>query len=384
MVDVAIIGTGAISDSHIQGYLKLPDRCRIVALVNRHPEKALKMGKKFGLNAAVYKDCVELLSKQNFDAASVCLPPFEHAGVTLDLLRAGKHVLVEKPMAVSLEECDQMVGSAQVSGKVLAVVAQNRFTTGMVKLKRVLESGLLGKVLHAQVDSFWWRGSNYYDLWWRGTWLSEGGGCTVNHGVHHIDLLIWLMGMPSEVQSVSLNLAHENSEVEDFSTSILTYPNGSVSQITASLAHHGEEQRMVFQCEKAKVAVPWHVRAARQKENGFPEENAELAKELQVYYDQLPALEREGHEAQIANFIVAIEGREEPWVDGEEGRKAIELVTAIYQAGHLEQKVSLPFGANEPFYTRMGILERVRHFHEKTRSIENFASNEITIGPHRK
>ena len=238
----------------------------------------------------------------------------------------------------------------------------------------------MGKVLHAQVDSLWWRGSNYYDLWWRGTWAKEGGGCTMNHAVHQIDLFLWMMGLPDEVQSISLNLAHENSEVEDFSTSVLTYADGRVGQITASLVHHGEEQQLVFQGEHAKVAVPWQVKAGRQKENGFPEENTALVEQIQNYYDELPPVSHEGHEGQIANFLSAIAGEEELMVDGAQGRRTVELISAIYQSGHTGSKVKLPLRPSDPFYTRDGVLKHARHFHEKTKSVENFANNDITLG----
>ncbi|HAK93624.1 MAG TPA: oxidoreductase, partial [Planctomycetes bacterium] len=189
---IAIVGAGAIADSHIQAYARCGAPCTIAALVDLYPEKARAKAAKHGLDAAVFKSCDELLAAGGCDAASVCLPPFEHAAASIALLRAGVHVLVEKPMAVSLEECDGMLAAAAESGAVLSVVAQNRFTTPMVKLKRVLEAGLIGRLLHARADSFWWRGGNYYDLWWRGTWEREGGGCTMNHAVHHVDLFLWL------------------------------------------------------------------------------------------------------------------------------------------------------------------------------------------------
>lgn len=380
MLKVAILGTGAISDSHIQAYLKLKDQAQVVALVDLFPDKAAEKAAQHGLSATVFKDCAELLQGCDFDAASICLPPFEHAAAAVALLRAGKHVLTEKPMATCLQECDEMLAAARASGRLLGVVAQNRFKTPMRKLKRVLESGLPGRVLHAQVDSFWWRGASYYDLWWRGTWAKEGGGCTMNHAVHHIDLFQWMRGMPRTVQALTANLGHANAEVEDFSTAVLTYADGSIGQITASLVHHGEEQRLVFQGEHAQVAVPWQVRAAQQKANGFPEENAGLAAEIQALYEALPAVPLEGHDGQIANMLAAVAGREPLLVDGAEGRKTLELITAIYQAGHLGQRVELPLRPADPFYTRDGILKHARHFHEKTRSVENFASNEITLG----
>jgi predicted dehydrogenase len=380
MLKIAILGTGAISDSHLQAYLDFKDRSQVVALVDLYPEKAREKASKYGLKASIYKDVRELIAGETFDAASICLPPFAHAESAVALLQAGKHVLVEKPMATCLAECDAMIAAAESSGKLLAVVAQNRFKTPMMKLKAILDSGMAGKILHAQVDSFWWRGSRYYDLWWRGTWEKEGGGCTMNHAVHHIDIFQWMMGMPEEVQAVSLNLAHENSEVEDFSTAVLRYPDGRVGQITASLVHHGEEQRLVFQGERAKVAVPWEVVASNQLENGFPEGHSELADELQTRYESLPSVTREGHPGQIENFVDAIEGRGRLLVDGPAGRRTLELITAIYQSSHLHQTVRLPMQPEDPFYTREGTLANARHFHEKTKSVENFASNEISLG----
>jgi predicted dehydrogenase len=377
---IAILGTGAIADSHLLAYRKLSSQCRIVALVDLFPDKARAKAAQHQLDVPVFESLDALLRGADFESASICLPPFEHASAAVALLRAGKHVLVEKPMATCLDECDHMLSAARENHCVLSVVAQNRYQTPIQKLKRVIESGLIGKVLHAQVDSFWWRGGNYYDLWWRGTWAKEGGGCTMNHAVHHIDLFQWLMGMPNELQAYTANLGHDNSEVEDFSTAILQYANGSVGQISASLVHHGEEQKLVIQGERAQVAVPWLVRAMRQKENGFPEDNPERVAEIQAYYDQLPVADRTGHEAQAANFLAAVEQREPLLLDGEQGRRAIELITAVYQSSHERRPVRLPLQPNGPFYTREGILGNARRFHEKTRNVDNFASNDITLG----
>jgi len=377
---IAIIGTGAIADSHIQAYARCGAPCAVAALVDLYPEKARAKAAKHGLNAAVFKSCDEMLAAGGCEAASVCLPPFEHAAATITLLRACVHVLVEKPMAVSLQECDAMIAAAAESGAVLAVVSQNRFTTPMVKLKCILEAGLIGKLLHARADSFWWRGGNYYDLWWRGTWEREGGGCTMNHAVHHIDLFLWLAGAPAEVRAVCLNLCHDNSEVEDFASALLRYPNGAVGQLTASLVHHGEEQQLVFQGERAAVGLPWRVKASRQRENGFPEDDPALAAEINAFRDRVPPLSLEGHDGQVANFVAAIEGREALWVDGAEGRRAIELIAAIYQSSCQGRPVALPLAPADPFYTREGIMAHAPRFHEKRTSLENFAADDITFG----
>ncbi len=380
MLSIAIVGAGAVADSHIQAYLKFPDRCRVVALVDLYPDKAREKAARHGLQAAVCQDLAQLLAEVDFDAGSICLPPFEHAPASVQLLRAGKHVLVEKPMATCLEECDQMLAAAQATGCLLSVVAQNRFQTPVMKLKQVLDAGLVGRVLHAQVDSFWWRGGNYYDLWWRGTWDKEGGGCTMNHAVHHIDLFHWMRGLPTELLAVHANLNHDNSEVEDFATAVLTYADGGIGQITASLVHHGEDQQLVFQGARAKVSLPWQVRAMKERENGFPEDDPATQAEIQACYDQLPALQHEKHDGQIANFLDAIEGHGPLLIDGVQGRSTVELVSAIYQSAQLGRKVTLPLAPDDPFYARQSILRTARRFHQKTRSVANFTDNAITFG----
>ena len=380
MINVAVLGTGAISDSHIRAYLKLTERCRIVALADLEVAKAGAKAAQYGLAVPVFRDVTELFGGPEFALASVCLPPFAHAPAALELLRAGRHVLVEKPLATSLAECDGLLAAAQAAGRLLSVVAQNRFKTPVWRLKRVLAAGLIGRVLQAQVDSFWWRGPNYYDLWWRGTWEKEGGGCTMNHAVHHLDLFQWLRGMPTEVQAVLANLSHANSEVEDFAAATLRYADGGIGQITASLVHHGEAQQLAFQGERASVAVPWQVQAARARANGFPEANAVLVKEIQSFYDAQPPLTDEGHEGQIANVLAAVEGREPLLVDGRQGRQTLELISAIYQAGHQRGPVKLPLTPADPFYTRAGIRQHARRFHQKTRNVAAFAHNEITLG----
>jgi len=128
------------------------------------------------------------------------------------------------------------------------------------------------------------------------------------------------------------------------------------------------------------VAVPWHVKAGKQRPNGFPEDDPARVAEVQGFYDRLPPLAHEGHRGQIANVLAAIAGEEPLWIDGLEGRKTLELITAIYQSAHLDQAVRLPLTGTAPCYTRAGLLRHARHFHEKTRNVDNFADNVITLG----
>ncbi len=379
MIRVAIVGTGAISSSHASAYIQFSDRCKIVALADIYPEKAEALKEKFNLDAKVTDDYTQLLNDSNIDLVSVCTPPYTHASITIDFLNAGKHVIVEKPMASSLQECDDMIEAAAVSGKKLSVIAQNRFLTPVIKLKQVLDTKLMGKIVHAQVDSLWWRGHSYYDLWWRGTWEKEGGGCTINHAVHHIDMLQWMIGMPKEVQAFMANTSHDNAEVEDLSIAMLRFENGSLGQITSSVVHHGQEQQLVFQGEHARVSYPWKVKASKSKENGFPEPDLELEKKLQQMYDELPELSYQGHAGQIENVLTAIEQNKPVLSDGTAGRSTLELITAIYKSASTGEKATLPLSKQDPFYTREGMQQHAIRFYEKKMSVENFSDSSITL-----
>ncbi len=384
MINVAVIGTGNISKLHIKGFLEFPQRCRIVALVDIYPEKAAEKAKEFSLDAEIFSSHKAILDREDIQLVSICTPPYTHAELAVDFLNAKKDVILEKPMAASLEECDAINRAAEENNRTLSVVAQNRFRTPIMKLKKTLDAGLIGDVVHAQVDSFWWRGRCYYDLWWRGTWEKEGGGCTLNHAVHHIDMLSWMMGLPKEIHSVMSNTSHDNSEVEDLSIAILKYPNGGLGQITSSVVHHGEEQQIVFQGKNARISAPWKVYASKSKENGFPIEDQSLEKEIQSYYDNLPELTNIAHTGQIDNVLTAMENGTEPMITGIDGRRTLEIITAIYKSASTGLPVGLPLSKDDAYYTAGGIMENSIHFYKKTTSIENFSSENITVGSNYK
>lgn len=378
MIRVAVVGTGNIANAHVKSYLRFPERCKIVALVDIVPEKAQAMKELYGLEAEVFDDHLKILDRKDIDLVDVCTPPYVHAQISINAMNSGKNVVCEKPMAASLEECDAMLRARDENGVKLSIIAQNRFRKPIRDLKMLLDSGMAGAIRHAQIDSFWWRGHCYYDLWWRGTWEKEGGGCTLNHAVHHIDMLGWMMGLPEKVTSVLANTAHDNAEIEDLSVSILQYP-GALAQITASVVHHGEEQKLIFQCEKAKIAAPFSVYASVSKPNGFPTEDEALEEKIRAYADSLPALPYEGHAGQLDNVLTAIATGGNVAITGEDGRCTIELITAIYKAGSQGETVQLPLQKDDPFYTVAGIMANTPHFYEKTTAAASL-DGEITLG----
>lgn len=375
---VGIIGTGVIAETHLKAYLSLSDRCQVVALCDIFPEKAQSMKEKYGLDAAeVYEDYNEMLKRQDLDLVSICTPPFTHLPASIACMRAGKHVLVEKPMALSLAECDEMIAVQKETVTYLGVVCQNRFTKDNQTLKALIDSKIAGRVLFGQVESFWYRGHSYYDLWWRGTWEKEGGGCIINHGVHQIDLLNWIMGPPETVTAVLTNVAHDNAETEDLSAAILTYKSGAVVTFAVNLVTHGQYQRLAFQCERAGISSPYQVTSNRSTDTGFPVDDPDTIAELEKVRESIPKSELTKHEAQIERAIRFIENGENHPEDSADGRLALEVIMAIYQSGFTKSTVRLPLGRDSLLYNKNGIIENGKNFHAALQNVGSGNQEEL-------
>lgn len=375
MINVAVVGTGNISPSHLRAYLAFPDRCRVVALCDIVPEKAEAVKRELGLDdATVHASHTEVIARGDVDLVSICTPPDTHEGLSVELLRAGVNVLCEKPMAPSLAACDAILAAEADSGAVFSSVAQNRYRDDVATMRAVLESGLLGPITSVQVDSAWWRGLPYYDLWWRGTWAQEGGGCTLNHAVHHVDLLLHLFGAPRSVSAVLTNAAHENAEIEDLSVAVLTYDR-ALATLTSSVVHHGQDQRFVVHGRDAMVSLPYRAVAEQAQPNGFPVPggDAELVARLDALAAAQAPLEHTAHRGQVDDVLSALEEGRRPTIDGHDGRRTIELITAIYKSGIERRAVDLPLAADDPLYQRGTLPDVAPHFFEKTTSARDLA-----------
>ena len=330
----------------------------------------------------IFTDYHEVFADGSIDAISVCLPPALHCDCTCAALDAGKHVLVEKPMASSLEECDRMLAAQKKAGKLLAVVANQRFDTQAMRVKTMLSEHTGGRTQYAYINSIWWRGGCYYDLAWRGTWEKECGGCLTSHAVHHIDMMAWLLGMPQTVSAFIGNLAHDNSECEDYAIAVFTYP-GMVAQLSANILSHGgdRDQELIFETEKGRLSIPWRTVSNKALPNGFPVDDDDNHALLQGRYDELPEVTVTGHNGEILNFVRAIRGEEELVVTGEQGRNAIELIMAIYKSAATHSSVTLPIAQDDPFYRRESMTAAMPRFHKKYRFLEKIENAPpITFG----
>jgi UDP-N-acetyl-2-amino-2-deoxyglucuronate dehydrogenase len=369
VVRVGILGCGGIARAHAAAYRQLAPRCRIVAVADVFPEQAERLAAELdGLGAgaagtaepvAVCRDPETLLERPDVDLVSICTPPFEHARLTISALQAGKHVLVEKPMATSLAECDAMIAAAGRAGRILCVVHQNRFRAEYTRLQALVAAGLLGPLDYVGVHCLWWRGPAYYRLWWRGTWDKEGGGALLNHAIHAVDLLCWIVGLPEEVEGRLATRAHD-VEVEDLALAILRWPGGTLGQLSATVAAHLGEDRFEVCGRRAAVAVPWRVAAQADTGNGFGRRDEAVVAELEAAAAAVPVSALSGHAAQVDRLLTALERGGPPPVPGEEARRAVELVTAVYASVAEGGPCRLPLDPDHPCYTTEGLRAHMR------------------------
>ena len=261
MYKFAIIGVGGIGKTHLKAILN-DKRCTVSALCSRTVSKCHDLKKEFSLpdDITITDDWKSLLERDDIDVAAIALPPALHREVTIAFLENGKHVILEKPMALTLEEEDEMLEAEKRSGKRLGLIFQNRYYTAVQKAKKMLDEGIFGKILSVDVTSHWFRGANYHNLYWRGTWESEGGGTLTAQGIHQVDMLLWLMGGQAQnINAIMRNMRHTNCEAEDMGFAFITFPS-ALASFSVSLNDMNEYQGFRIQCEKASITLPeWSV-----------------------------------------------------------------------------------------------------------------------------
>ncbi len=380
MINIGIIGTGAISRIHIDSYKKFPKLCSIIAICDTIEERAIEICKEKEINAQIYTDVNLMLKDENIDAVSICLPPSLHSKFSILALNAKKHVLCEKPMATSIEECDMMIEAAKLNDKKLSIVSQNRYKNEINKIKKIINSNKLGKIHFANFNSLWWRSDIYYHLKYRGTWETDNGGCTMNHSIHYIDLMLMLFGKPKSVRAYFNNLNHKNSECEDFSIAIFEYED-KVITFNSSLVSHGEKQSIIIDGEEAEITIPWQVDASKTLANGFPQENKEKEKEINDFYNSIENLVYTEHDAQIFHFLKATEEiGYNNYISDIEGKDTVEIVMGLYKAAQEESKVTFPINKEDPFYKKETMISKMTRFNEKKIFLESLPTIEISLG----
>ena len=341
-----IVGCGIWGKVHAE-CLEETEEAKLVAVSNRSPQRGLELAQKYHVD--YYSDYREMLKRPDIDLIDICVPSGQHAEVAIDAARAGKHVLVEKPIDITLERADRMIQACQEAGVKLSVIFQNRFTKGMIRLKRAAEAGDFGQLILGDAINKSFRSQEYYDSGaWRGTWAIDGGGALMNQSVHHVDLLLWIMGDVAEVQASTATLAHTNVEVEDAALAILKFKNGALGTLVATTdCYPGFSSRLEVHGTRGSAIVAggnvqaWEV--VREDEQIDPFAYLRGPRQFSPPpQDEVPSYRHYALRDQIRGVCQAVSEDKPVAVSGEEGRKALELVLAIYQAARTGQTVRLP------------------------------------------
>jgi UDP-N-acetyl-2-amino-2-deoxyglucuronate dehydrogenase len=326
-LNFGIIGCGRIAYKHAEA-IKKNEKANLLYVCDIIEERAVDYKNKYGAER-YFTDYHEMLEMPDLDVVNICTPSGMHAEMGIAAARAGKHVIVEKPMALSSIDADALINACDENGVKLAVCFQNRFNPPVQKLRRALEEGRFGKLTHASAVVRWFRPQDYYDqASWRGTWAMDGG-CLMNQSIHNIDLLQWMMGPVESVFGYTAN-NFRKIEAEDVGVAVLKFKNGALGVIEASTTIYPEnlEETLAIFGEKGTVMLggiavnkieTWKF-ADSQDEN------------LEMEQQDVPNVYGFGHDALIEDFIQAVIEDRRPYIDGREGIKSLRIVLGIYHS----------------------------------------------------
>ncbi|MBI3599307.1 MAG: Gfo/Idh/MocA family oxidoreductase [Nitrospinae bacterium] len=333
----AIIGCGRICKTHTAVLSQLPG-AKIVVVCDIIEERAKEYAKKYQCDYTV--DYYEILKRNDVDVIDICTPTYLHSKMTVDAAEAGKHVVSEKPMALSLEDADKMIEACRRAGVKLFVVKQNRYNPPIVKLKEAMDEGRFGKIYYGNTTVRWYRHQSYYD---EDEWFRRfGGGVLINQASHNIDMLQWLMG-PVDSVYAKISTAIHNVDVEDIGVALLKFESGVLGTIEATTCAYPRnlEGSITILGEKGSVKVGgiqmnetsiWEFQDYK-SEDGLYSSHSTTPPNIYGY----------GHIKVMENVIDTILiNNSDPSVDGIEGRKSLELILAIYESAKrgVEIKVS--------------------------------------------
>jgi predicted dehydrogenase len=354
--NIAILGCGKVAHLHAQAVQNLPN-ASLAAVWSRTKQTAVDFARQY--KTRPFGTISEMAEKAQIDLAIVCTPHPFHREPAIEAAIAGAHILVEKPLASTLEDCDEIMNACKTTGAKLGVISQRRWYAPVIRVKKAIETGKIGRPVFGTINMLGRRDKNYYDAdVWRGNWKMEGGGVLVNQAPHQLDLLLWYMGEIDEVYGLWKNLNHPYIEVEDTAVAIVKFKNGGIGNIIVSNSQkpgiygkvhvHGENGASVgvqtdggamFVAGMSNVLEPpvndlWTVPGEEKLLAKWVKKDSELFNSIDptVFY----------MERQIEDFLEALETNREPLVSGEDGRRTVELFTAIYRSTRDNKPVKFP------------------------------------------
>jgi UDP-N-acetyl-2-amino-2-deoxyglucuronate dehydrogenase len=344
----AIVGCGMIARFHVRALAEVPG-ATLAALVTRNPASAEKLIAETGVPAVpVFTTLAEALKHPGVDVVIITTPSGAHLEPAVEAAKAGKHVVVEKPLEITPERCDAIIEACGKHGVQLCTIFPSRFHDANIVLHDAVTAGRFGRLTLGETTCKWWRSQAYYDDGgWKGTQALDGGGALMNQAIHNVDLLLWMMGDVAKVAGFTAMLAHERIEVEDTAVAALTFKNGALGVIQATtsvhpglpktIAIHGDRGSAVIEQEDI---LRWDFQPPTPDDDGV---KARFAQKLGLSggSSDPKAISHQGHARQLTDFVKAIQANTPPKVDGREGRKAVALICAIYESMRTGRIVTL-------------------------------------------
>lgn len=358
-IKTGIVGLGKVAHMHAKALAKIPESS-LTAVCSRDRDKAADFAELYGVRP--FTDVEDMIISGGVETVVICTPHPFHLEPALRAMNTGAHVLIEKPLASSLADCDKMLACAVQNKVKLGMVSQRRFYPSVMRIRQAIDSGKIGRPVLGTVNMLGWRDKAYYDSdAWRGTWAGEGGGVLVNQAPHQIDLLQWFMGPVDELYGIWSNLNHPYLQVDDTALAVIRFKNGGVGNIIVSNSQnpalygkvhvHGENGASVgvqtdggamFIAGMTSITEPpvndlWTIRGEEDKLSQWVEEDTRL-------FNSVDPMQH-FHELQDSDFLRSVLNDTRPLVDGADGRRTVEIFTAIYRSSFNRQPVKFPLTA---------------------------------------
>lgn len=340
----ALIGCGRISVNHIKS--AIDNNLELVALCDINQETLDEKNDKFNLDIKTrkYIDYKEMLEKEEIDLIAICTESGNHAQIAIDCLEYNCNLIIEKPIALSLEDADNIIFKAKEKNLKVCACHQNRFNKSVQKVRQELEKGSFGRLLHGAAHIRWNRSKDYYEQApWRGTW-EQDGGALMNQCIHNIDLLRWMMGNDIiEVIGITDNLKHEYIETEDLGIAVVKFENGSYGLIEGSTSVYPTNLEETLYIFGEKGTIKLGGKSVNIIEEWIFADNAETLEDIKGNFDENPTnVYGFGHGPLYADMIDAIKNNRQPYVTAEDGKRALELVLGIYKSAAEGIKIKFP------------------------------------------
>lgn len=338
MLGFAIVGCGMIARFHARALAEVPN-AKVVALVSRSIDNAKKMAQELSLSVAIDTELSQTLKRPDVHVVIITTPSGAHMEPAVAAANAGKHVVVEKPLEITLERCDRIIDACEKNNVKLCTIFPSRFGDANVELKKAVTTGRFGRLTLGETTCKWWRPQSYYDEGgWKGTQALDGGGALMNQAIHNVDLLLWMMGPVRSIAGFTAMLAHERIEVEDTAVAALQFQNGALGVIQATtsvwpglsktIAVHGNKGSVVIEQDDL---LRWEFDPAGPDDESIRQRFA-VKTGASGGSSNPAAISHVGHTRQLTDFVQAIQEGRAPLVDGKEGRRAVEVILAIYQS----------------------------------------------------